>query len=261
MSVPGKEHDLSTDAARPWALEGIDDAVRAALMQDLTPSALWSLLLGVFEQRAERRAPAELVQQWERDGFTRPAPLDQRTFVALDQELLTAAAGFEAVELSPLAPLGVCSAVALASQNKIVSALRGTEASVPRSADTILFWLASATAEHTPSGASGDSSTASNPAAAVRSSWSRATNVRWSSGAGRVKPSRSHCCTSSAGARRSARCSNTPSSSDHSAEGVRSCMSAARTASSMPSSAHGRAASVERSCSFPGTLMSSLRGM
>jgi hypothetical protein len=32
-----------------------------------------------------------------------------------------------AVELSPLAPLGVCSSVALASQNKIVSTARGTE--------------------------------------------------------------------------------------------------------------------------------------
>ena len=41
--------------------------------------------------------------------------------------MLAAAEQFEAVELSPLAPLGVCSVVGLASQNKIVSALRGTE--------------------------------------------------------------------------------------------------------------------------------------
>src|SRR5690606_31042236 len=38
-----------------------------------------------------------------------------------------AAAGFEAVELSPLAPLGVCSAIAPTSQNRTVSTTRGTE--------------------------------------------------------------------------------------------------------------------------------------
>jgi hypothetical protein len=43
------------------------------------------------------------------------------------RHLLAAAAGFEALELSPLAPLGSCSAIALASQNKIVSTVRGTE--------------------------------------------------------------------------------------------------------------------------------------
>jgi hypothetical protein len=68
-----------------------------------------------------------LMEQWTRDGFTAPAYVDQRTLVALDAHLLEAANGFEAVELSPLAPLGSCSAVGLASQNKIVSALRGTE--------------------------------------------------------------------------------------------------------------------------------------
>lgn len=45
----------------------------------------------------------------------------------LDTHLLAAAAAFESVELSPVAPLGVCSAIGLASQNKIVSTIRGTE--------------------------------------------------------------------------------------------------------------------------------------
>ena len=35
--------------------------------------------------------------------------------------------GFESLELSPLAPIGNCSSVGLADQNKIVSALRGTD--------------------------------------------------------------------------------------------------------------------------------------
>jgi hypothetical protein len=66
-------------------------------------------------------------QQYARDGFTRPAPVDQRTLIDLDGHLLAAAPDFEAVELAPLAPLGVCSTIAPTSQNRIVSALRGTE--------------------------------------------------------------------------------------------------------------------------------------
>ena len=69
----------------------------------------------------------DLVRQWERDRFTSPAIVDQRTMNELDSHLLAAAAEFEALELSPLAPLGVCSVVGPTSQNKIVSALRGTE--------------------------------------------------------------------------------------------------------------------------------------
>ena len=90
-------------------------------------SSLWSLLLEVMERRAKSRSLPELLRQWEQDDFTAPAPIDQRTLMRVDMRLLEAAAEFEALELSPLTPLGTCSAMALASQNKIVSALRGTE--------------------------------------------------------------------------------------------------------------------------------------
>jgi len=115
------------DGDRSWTRGGIGEAAHAALARELKPSALWSLLLDVFAERAAQRNPASLVQQWERDSFTRPAPVDQRTLAELDGHLLAVAQGFEAIELSPLAPLGACSTVGLASQNKIVGALRGTE--------------------------------------------------------------------------------------------------------------------------------------
>lgn len=114
-------------ADRSWIRAGLDDAAYAALAEGLAASELWSLLLDVLSKRAGARTPPELLRQWERDGFTRPAYIDQRTMVALDGHLLAAAEAFEALELSPLAPLGACSAVGLASQNKVVSALRGTE--------------------------------------------------------------------------------------------------------------------------------------
>lgn len=113
---------------RSWIGEALGDP-RAfeALSAGMPPTELWSLLLEVAERRAAQRSPAELMRQWERDGFTRPAPVDQRVLVAVDGHLLAAAAAFEAIELSPVTPLGTCSRVALASQNKILSALRATE--------------------------------------------------------------------------------------------------------------------------------------
>jgi hypothetical protein len=112
---------------RSWTTSGLDAAATAALFETLPASEVWSLLLEVMDRRAKQRSASDLARQWERDAFTRPAVMDQRTLTALDGHLLAAAGAFEAIELSPLAPLGCCSAIGLASQNKIVSALRGTE--------------------------------------------------------------------------------------------------------------------------------------
>ena len=112
---------------RNWTHAGIQEAAYAALAKGLAASELWSLLLGIAEQRAAQRSAAQVLQQWERDRFVCPAYVDQRTLNQLDGHLLAVASAFEALELSPLAPLGSCSAIALASQNKIVSTLRGTE--------------------------------------------------------------------------------------------------------------------------------------
>jgi hypothetical protein len=112
---------------RTWSREGLGAAARAALASGMPASEVWSLLLAVLEERAKQRTPANLRQQWQRDRFVQPCAVDQRMLNELDGHLLAAAAAFEAVELSPLAPLGVSSVVALASQNKIVSTIRGTE--------------------------------------------------------------------------------------------------------------------------------------
>jgi hypothetical protein len=105
----------------------LDAALRDSLTQGLPPNELWSLLLAVLEARAARRTPAMVRQQWENDRFVQPSAIDQRTLNHLDSHLLAAASEFEALELSPVAPLGACSSVALTSQNRIVSTARGTE--------------------------------------------------------------------------------------------------------------------------------------
>lgn len=111
---------------RSWTGAALNAEAQSAL-RAMPPSQLWSLLLDLFAARAARRTPADVLSQFERDGFVQPAPFDKRLLVELDGHLLAAAAAFEAVELSPLAPLATCSSVGPTSQNKIVSALRGTE--------------------------------------------------------------------------------------------------------------------------------------
>ncbi|HEX4510408.1 MAG TPA: hypothetical protein VH328_10025, partial [Burkholderiaceae bacterium] len=49
------------------------------------------------------------------------------SMLAIDSHLLAAAEGFEAVELSPVAPMGACSVVAPTHQNRVLSTLRATE--------------------------------------------------------------------------------------------------------------------------------------
>jgi hypothetical protein len=116
-----------TRPARPWVNAGLPPGAYDALADGLPGSQLWSLLLEVAEARAAGRRPADLVEQWDRDRFVQPALVDQRTLVEVDRHLLAAASPFESIELSPVAPLGVCSIMGHASQNKVLSALRGTE--------------------------------------------------------------------------------------------------------------------------------------
>jgi hypothetical protein len=112
---------------RRWIVESVGAAAFERLATELSGSELQSVLLEVMHERAKARTPAEVLAQYQRDGFCRPAAVDQRTSVALDAHLLDAAEGFEAIELSPAAPLGVCSAVAVTDQNRVLSALRSTE--------------------------------------------------------------------------------------------------------------------------------------
>jgi hypothetical protein len=116
-----------TDTGRRWVVEGLGEAGFATLAHDLKPSELVSLLLGVMERRSRARSPTDVRRQLKSDRFVHPAPVDQRTLHALDGHLLAVAKDYEALELSPVAPLATCSSLALTSQNRSVSTVRGTE--------------------------------------------------------------------------------------------------------------------------------------
>jgi hypothetical protein len=112
---------------RTWVVDSVGASTFDRLADGLTGAELQSLLLEVMNARALGRSPKDLVAQYDRDLFCVPSPVDMRAMLAIDSHLMAAAERFEAVELSPVAPLGTCSVVGPTHQNRVLSALRATE--------------------------------------------------------------------------------------------------------------------------------------
>jgi hypothetical protein len=98
-------------------------------LRALPPTELQSLLLEISRRSAADITPQQLLKSYETNRFVVPSAVDPITFYKKELEMLEIAQqlSFEGIELSPLAPLGNCSVVGLADQNKIVSSGRGTE--------------------------------------------------------------------------------------------------------------------------------------
>lgn len=112
---------------RRWIVDSLGEPSFERLAAGLSGSELTTVLLEVMQRRAAARSPSDVLAQYQRDGFCHPAATDQRTSVAIDAHLLAAASAFEAIELSPVAPLATCSSVAPTAQHRVLSALRATE--------------------------------------------------------------------------------------------------------------------------------------
>jgi hypothetical protein len=112
---------------RSWIIEHLGAAGFEQLASGLAGSELQSVLLEVMQRRAGARTAKDLLEQYRRDAFCAPASVDPRALNAIEAELLAAAGRFEAIELSPVAPLGACSVVAPTGQHRVLSALRATE--------------------------------------------------------------------------------------------------------------------------------------
>jgi len=95
------------------------------LVDELAPSDVTSLLLGVFEGRANRLEVPDLLSA-DRDLF-QPSAIDQRVLHQFDALAFQAAEEFEAVELSPVCPLGIHHVLAQVHQNNVLTALRNSE--------------------------------------------------------------------------------------------------------------------------------------
>jgi hypothetical protein len=102
------------------------------LLEDLarlSGTELNSLLLEVFNQQAGTITAPDLLKQYQLNRFVKPSDLPVLELRRLELDILEiiATQSFQLLELSPVAALGSCSAVAPADQKKIISALRGTE--------------------------------------------------------------------------------------------------------------------------------------
>lgn len=112
---------------RDWRHAGLDAGAFQALAAGLPNAALHSLLIDALARRTEGRRAAEVLRQWRQDRFVQPAPVGPRELLPVEAALFDAAPAFEAIELSPLAPLGSCNAVAPGSARRIVATVRGSE--------------------------------------------------------------------------------------------------------------------------------------
>src|SRR5258706_4065290 len=97
------------------------------LAERLTPTDLQSVMLEVYRQRARRQQPANLLADFESNRFVRPSTADPIRLLAWEQiAFAQLPAGFEALALSPVCPLGTNSAIALVDQNRVLSTIRNT---------------------------------------------------------------------------------------------------------------------------------------
>ena len=111
---------------RIWGV--LPPGTRQALESGLPLTDLQTMLIAVAEARAGRITPADVMRRWRHDRFVRPSEADPRRVAAVENRLWQLLpARFIGIDLSPVAPLGTCSAVAPVSQNRIVTTVRHTE--------------------------------------------------------------------------------------------------------------------------------------
>jgi hypothetical protein len=113
-------------AERVW--RAMPAGAREQLAASLPPTDLQSLLIDVASARAARVHPSDLVARWRRDRFVQPSRCDPRRVNAVEGALWQLLPPvFVGIELSPVAPLGSCTAVAPIGQNRIVTTVRLSE--------------------------------------------------------------------------------------------------------------------------------------
>ena len=99
------------------------------LTEELTGTELNTVLLDVFADVSSKLSPPKLLNRYQLNRFVKPSdlPVLELKRMELDVLELFNNFNFQPIELSPVSVLGSCSVVATADQDKILSALRGTE--------------------------------------------------------------------------------------------------------------------------------------
>lgn len=99
------------------------------LSSRISSTSLNSLLLEIFRNRTANVSAAQLMNHYQKNRFVKPSDLPVIPLRQMELDLLRIfeSHAFVPLELSPVTVLGACSVVAPADQNKILTALRGTE--------------------------------------------------------------------------------------------------------------------------------------
>jgi hypothetical protein len=105
---------------------GTGDPVEG-LMQRLSATDLQSLMLHIYRERSRARTPADLLCAYERSLMLQPSTADARVMAAIERTAFESAPEFEAVNLSPVLPLGLNTVLGQIDQNNCLATVRGAE--------------------------------------------------------------------------------------------------------------------------------------
>jgi hypothetical protein len=105
---------------------GVPDLVER-LSERIAPTDLQAVLLELARTRGKSRTPADLMAQHARDRTVSAAGCDARALGRLVVAAFDAVPGYEAVELSPVEPVGLNTVLGGIDQNNILATVRATE--------------------------------------------------------------------------------------------------------------------------------------
>jgi len=110
-------------------LTGLGDMELVEKFLTLPNSDFNSLMLKLFQSRANDTSPVEMLKAFQSNRFCVPSELDPVSYHVLETEFLSTAQKLDIkpVLLSPAAPFASSSVFGCVDQNNVVSAVRGTE--------------------------------------------------------------------------------------------------------------------------------------
>ena len=106
---------------------GVPDLVNI-LSDQLTPSELQSLMLAVYNQQAQQVSLKKLFEEYLSSRFVAPSEIPQSQYIKFDSiAIKNLPAYYETLDISPVSPMGSCSAMTNLSQNRIITTCRSNE--------------------------------------------------------------------------------------------------------------------------------------
>ena len=99
----------------------------SVLAEEISPGDLQSLLLSVYKSRVQTIPESAVMARLAQSNLVTPSSVDARLLNAFDRNAFAAANDFEAVELSPVCPLGTNFVLGGIDQNNVLTTIRNAE--------------------------------------------------------------------------------------------------------------------------------------